>query len=31
VREASKAIFGSGRNAGVLGQIIRGTLGSIIK
>ena len=31
VREASKAIFGSGRNAGVLGQILRGTLGGLVK
>jgi DNA helicase HerA-like ATPase len=31
VREASKAIFGSGRNSGILGQIIRGTLGGIIR
>ncbi|HSI00252.1 MAG TPA: helicase HerA-like domain-containing protein [Reyranella sp.] len=31
VREASKAIFGSGRNSGILGQILRGTLGGIVK
>jgi DNA helicase HerA-like ATPase len=31
VREASKAIFGSGRNAGILGQIVRGTLGGLVK
>jgi hypothetical protein len=31
VREASKAIFGSGRNSGILGQIVRGALGGIIK
>jgi DNA helicase HerA-like ATPase len=31
VREASKAIFGSGRNSGVLGRILRGTLGGIIR
>src|SRR5204862_204608 len=27
VREASKAIFGSGRNAGILGGLVRGVLG----
>lgn len=31
VREASKAIFGSGRNAGILGQIVRGTLGGLVR
>lgn len=31
VREASKAIFGSGRNSGVLGSIVRGVLGSLVK
>jgi len=31
VREASKAIFGSGRNSGILGQIVRGTLGGLVK
>jgi hypothetical protein len=31
VREASKAIFGSGRNSGILGQIVRGALGGIIR
>ncbi len=31
VREASKAIFGSGRNGGILGQILRGTLGGLVK
>ncbi len=31
VREASKAIFGSGRNSGILGQIFRGALGGIMK
>ena len=31
VREASKAIFGSGRNSGVLGNIVRGVLGSLVK
>ena len=31
VREASKAIFGSGRNSGVLGGIVRGVLGSLVK
>ncbi|HTE80084.1 MAG TPA: helicase HerA-like domain-containing protein [Reyranella sp.] len=31
VREASKAIFGSGRNSGILGQIFRGALGGLVK
>jgi hypothetical protein len=31
VREASKAIFGSGRNSGLLGGIVRGVLGSLMK
>ena len=31
VREASKAIFGSGRNAGILGNIVRGVLGGLQK
>src|SRR5258708_6761184 len=31
VREASKAIFGSGRNSGVLGGIVRGVLGSLVR
>jgi DNA helicase HerA-like ATPase len=31
VREASKAIFGSGRNSGLLGGIVRGVLGSLVK
>jgi len=31
VREASKAIFGSGRNSGVLGDIVRGVLGSLVR
>jgi DNA helicase HerA-like ATPase len=31
VREASKAIFGSGRNSGILGQIFRGVLGGLVK
>jgi hypothetical protein len=31
VREASKAIFGSGRNAGVLGGLLRGVLGGLQK
>jgi DNA helicase HerA-like ATPase len=31
VREASKAIFGSGRNGGLLGQIVRGALGGLVK
>jgi DNA helicase HerA-like ATPase len=31
VREASKAIFGSGRNSGVLGGLVRGVLGSLMK
>jgi DNA helicase HerA-like ATPase len=31
VREASKAIFGSGRNSGILGQILRGALGGLVK
>ena len=29
VREASKAIFGSGRNAGILGSLVRDVLGGI--
>jgi uncharacterized protein len=31
VREASKAIFGSGRNAGILGSLVRGVLGGLQK
>jgi DNA double-strand break repair helicase HerA and related ATPase len=31
VREASKAIFGSGRNAGILGNLVRGVLGGLQK
>ncbi len=31
VREASKAIFGSGRNAGILGGLLRGVLGGLQK
>jgi len=31
VREASKAIFGSGRNAGILGNLVRGALGGLVK
>jgi uncharacterized protein len=31
VREASKAIFGSGRNSGVLGGLLRGVLGGLVK
>jgi uncharacterized protein len=31
VREASKAIFGSGRNAGILGNLVRGVLGGLKK
>jgi uncharacterized protein len=31
VHEASKAIFGSGRNSGILGQIFRGALGGLVK
>jgi DNA helicase HerA-like ATPase len=31
VREASKAIFGSGRNSGILGGIVRGVLGGLRK
>jgi uncharacterized membrane protein YeaQ/YmgE (transglycosylase-associated protein family) len=31
VREASKVIFGSGRNSGVLGDIVRGVLGSLVR
>ena len=31
VREASKAIFGSGRNAGILGGLVRGVLGGLQK
>jgi DNA helicase HerA-like ATPase len=31
VREASKAIFGSGRNSGLLGSIVRGVLGGLNK
>jgi hypothetical protein len=29
VREASRAIFGSGRNSGILGNIVRGVLGGL--
>ena len=31
VREASKAIFGSGRNSGILGGLLRGVLGGLNK
>jgi DNA helicase HerA-like ATPase len=31
VREASKAIFGSGRNSGILGGLVRGVLGGLVK
>jgi DNA helicase HerA-like ATPase len=31
VREASRAIFGSGRNAGILGSLVRGVLGGLQK
>jgi hypothetical protein len=31
VREASKAIFGSGRNSGILGGLVRGVLGGLQK
>jgi DNA helicase HerA-like ATPase len=31
VREASRAIFGSGRNSGILGNIVRGVLGGLQK
>jgi DNA helicase HerA-like ATPase len=31
VHEASKAIFGSGRNAGILGSLVRGVLGGLRK
>ena len=31
VREASKAIFGSGRNPGILGGLLRGVLGGLNK
>ena len=31
VREASKAIFGSGRNSGILGGLLRGVLGGLQK
>ena len=31
VREASKAIFGSGRNSGILGGLLRGVLGGLKK
>jgi hypothetical protein len=31
VREASKAIFGSGKNAGILGGLLRGVLGGLNK
>jgi DNA helicase HerA-like ATPase len=31
VREASKAIFGSGRNSGILSGLVRGVLGGLVK